>query len=334
MIVTKALALVDTVETDDPNGAFEVILSAATLDRDGEVIDSRAFEPLPDHIPFDIDHGMTVTTTVGSGTPYYAEDGTLRVKGTFASTSLAQEVRTLVAEGHVRTTSVTFMAADRVKDEKGVPHVQTAELLNGTFTPVPSNREAVVLSAKSLEAVTEKVGARNSAADAEVIQSAHDAMVTLGADCSGAKAVSAAREAKAIAGSLEATQERVQDALNDAYGTTHYVWLRATMPDFCVYELTPVDGGSECETYKESITDDGAVVTLGGDAELVDVAEVVVPDADADREEADSLKSADNAAEAAAVEAAAPAVKSADEAEIKAALLSITENAAHFAFGG
>jgi HK97 family phage portal protein len=60
MIVTKAVALVDTVETEDPNGAFEVILSAATLDRDGEVVDSRAFDPLPDHIPFDIDHGMTV----------------------------------------------------------------------------------------------------------------------------------------------------------------------------------------------------------------------------------------------------------------------------------
>jgi hypothetical protein len=87
MIVTKAVALVDTVETDDPNGAFEVILSAATLDRDGEVIDKGAFDPLPDHIPFDIDHGMTVATTVGSGSPYYAEDGTLRVKGTFASTS-------------------------------------------------------------------------------------------------------------------------------------------------------------------------------------------------------------------------------------------------------
>jgi hypothetical protein len=86
MIVTKAVALVDTVETEDPNGAFEVVLSAATLDRDGEVIDSRAFDPLPDHIPFDIDHGMTVTTTVGSGAPYYADDGTLRVKGTFAST--------------------------------------------------------------------------------------------------------------------------------------------------------------------------------------------------------------------------------------------------------
>src|SRR5690348_10130725 len=182
MIVTKAVGIVDTTETDEPNGAFEVVLSAATLDRDGEVIDSRAFDPLPDHVPFDIDHGMTVQTTVGSGTPYYAEDGSLRVKGTFASTPLAQEVRTLVAEGHIRTTSVTFMAAERVKDEKSIDHVVKAELLNGTFTPVPSNREAVVLSAKALNvAVDEKVGARNSASDAAKIQAAHDTMVDLGA---------------------------------------------------------------------------------------------------------------------------------------------------------
>jgi hypothetical protein len=67
-LVKKAVGLVETVETDSPNGAFEVVLSAATLDRDGEIIDSRAFDPLPDHVPFDIDHGMTVQTTVGSGT--------------------------------------------------------------------------------------------------------------------------------------------------------------------------------------------------------------------------------------------------------------------------
>lgn len=183
-VVMKAVALVQTAETDDPNGAFDVILSAPTLDRDGEIIDTRAFDPLPGHIPFDVDHAMTVTGTVGSGQPYYDESGNLRVKGTFASTPLGQEVRTLVNEGHIRTTSVTFMAADRVKDDKGIMHVKQAELLNGTFTPVPSNREAVVVSAKALEAaLDEKVGARNSATDMNHIQAAHDAMAALGAVC-------------------------------------------------------------------------------------------------------------------------------------------------------
>jgi hypothetical protein len=40
-LVKKAVGLVDTVETDSPNGAFEVVLSAATLDRDGEITSGR-----------------------------------------------------------------------------------------------------------------------------------------------------------------------------------------------------------------------------------------------------------------------------------------------------
>lgn len=144
-----ALGEVKAVEDadGDPNGEFDVILSAPTLDRDGEVIDAKVFEPLPDHITFDIDHGMSTATTVGSGTPYYDGD-VLRVKGTYSSIPRAQEVRTLVREGHIRTTSVAFMGA--VREEKdGVPHIVKAELLNGAFVPIPSNRESVVLSAKS-----------------------------------------------------------------------------------------------------------------------------------------------------------------------------------------
>jgi len=295
-LVKKAVGLVDTVETDSPNGAFEVVLSAATLDRDGEVIDSRAFEPLPDHVPFDIDHGMTVQTTVGSGQPYYAEDGSLRVKGTFASTPLAQEVRTLVAEGHIRTTSVTFMAAERVKDEKSVDHVVRAELLNGTFTPVPSNREAVVLSAKAL-----KVASRPVVPD----------------------------EAKSIIGSLEAQRDRVRDALEDAY-RDGYAYIRGVLPDVVVFDAW---NGGESATYRQTYTDDGTIVTLTGTPEEVDVMEVVLPDADAARETDDVLKSADDAAGVAA-KAATPAVKSADDeaAEIRARL-SISENAARLAFG-
>jgi hypothetical protein len=130
------------------------------------------------------------------------------------------------------------MAADRTPDEKGVNHVTSAELLNGTFTPVPSNREAVVLSAKALHAATdEKVGARNSSSDAASLQTAHDIMVGLGATCSmtGADSGEPAKahpraSSSRLRGSLEETQDRVADALNDAYGADAYVWLRATCP--------------------------------------------------------------------------------------------------------
>lgn len=146
---------VKAVDDDDPNGSFEVILSAPTLDRDGEVVDSHAFEPLPDHITFDVDHGMSVATTVGSGVPRYDEEGRLRVKGTYSSIPRAQELRTLVREGHIRTTSVAFMGAVREKKD-GVPHVVKAELLNGAFVPIPANREAAVLVAKAFAEPAER----------------------------------------------------------------------------------------------------------------------------------------------------------------------------------
>jgi hypothetical protein len=203
MSESKMFALGEVKAVEDaaePNGSFDVILSAPTVDRDGEVIDARVFEPLPDHITFDIDHGMSTATTVGSGTPYYDGD-VLRVKGTYSSIPRAQEVRTLVREGHIRTTSVAFMSAKR-EEKDGVPHIVKAELLNGAFVPIPSNRESVVLSAKSHDArvagakdidadlapifdalVKLKAGSRNSTKDAERLQAIHDLVIENGAKC-------------------------------------------------------------------------------------------------------------------------------------------------------
>lgn len=176
------LCEVKSLDDEDPNGAFEAILSAPTLDRDGEIIEPKAFDPLPDHITIDIDHGMTVATTVASGAPYYDGD-VLKIKGTYSSIPRAQELRTLVREGHIRKMSVTFMGAER--DQKdGVPHVTKAELLNAAFVPIPSNREATVLVAKAfVPTEDEKAGARNSSKDAERLQSIHDYAVENGAAC-------------------------------------------------------------------------------------------------------------------------------------------------------
>lgn len=172
---------VKSTDGEDPNGSFEAILSAPTLDRDGEVIDARAFEPLPDRIPIDIDHGMTVATTVGSGRPYYDGD-VLKIAGTFSSIPRAQELRTLVTEGHVARMSVTFMDAER-STKDGVPHVTRAELLNAAFVPIPSNREAAVLVAKAFAATEEEV----KATKADRLQSIHDLAVANGAQCDASK---------------------------------------------------------------------------------------------------------------------------------------------------
>jgi hypothetical protein len=338
-LVTKDFPVTGGEPTDTyPHGTFEVILSAPTLDRDGEVVDSKAFEPLPTHITFDTDHSMTCDSVVGSGEPFYAEDGTLRVKGGYCADERSQTIRQKVADGHIRTTSVTFMAAKREKDAKGVQHVIEAELLNGTFTPIPSNRESVVLSAKSIIA---KEGRRNSASDAEYIQAAHDAMKALGAACD-VKAVSGVGAKrlvpdglKAIVGSLEAARDRALDAVEDEYGTDdRWCWLRGVLPTYLVFEVYDTLDGT-CTSYKQDYTDDGSVTTLTGDPVEVDVMEVVMPDADAATETDDVLKSTDLATEKATADAAAiSAAKSADDRSAEfAARLRSNQSAAHFALG-
>src|SRR5688572_28640128 len=98
MMKRYAQASIKAASDDAGEGAFEAIMSVPVLDRDGEVVDAKAFEPLPDHITIDIDHGMSVEKTVGSGQPYYDGD-VLKVRGRFASTPLAQVVRSLVVDG-------------------------------------------------------------------------------------------------------------------------------------------------------------------------------------------------------------------------------------------
>lgn len=212
---------VKAVDSEDPNGEFEVILSAPTLDRDGEVIDAKAFDPLPDHITFDIDHGMSVATTVGSGVPAYDGD-LLKVRGTYSSIPRAQEVRTLVKEGHIRTTSVAFMGATReVKD--GVPHIVKAELLNGAFVPIPSNREAAVLVAKSHQATTQT-------------------------------------QRKAIAGSFEERRDLLTEAVRTAHGDAYWSYVVATFDDQIIYEVETSEG---TEQFRADYTIADGTVTLG-----------------------------------------------------------------------
>lgn len=170
MIVTKAAATVETVESENPNGEFDVILSTNALDRDGEHLNPEEWkQPLPEHITFDSDHGMSVDTTVGSGRPFINDQGQLQVRGTFASTPHAQNVRTLVNEGHIRAVSVAFMETKSKGQKDAAP---SRELLNGAFVAVPANPEAVVLGSKSL------------VVEDDMAQALHDAVCQLGAKCS------------------------------------------------------------------------------------------------------------------------------------------------------
>lgn len=237
---------VKALDDDTPTGSFEVILSSPSLDRDGEVIDTGAFEPLPAHITFDVDHGMSTVTTVGSGAPTY-EDGNLVVRGTYASTPLAQETRALVKEGHIRTTSVAYMAP-RIEVRDGVKHIVKAELLNGAFVAVPANRDALVLAAKSATRDTGQPGL------------------------------------KAIEGSYEERREHLGDAVRQANPEAWWTYIVATFDGSVVYE---VEGrGAVTERYQADYTiNDAGEVTLTN-VRSVDVVEVIQPAAASDEDPA------------------------------------------------
>lgn len=290
-VVRKDATITNTGTDEDFPGSFEVILSTPAEDRDGEELLTEDWElPLPDHVTFDQDHEMSVAGTVGSGTPAINDKGQLVVAGTYSSLQRAQDVRTLVKEGHIRTTSVAFLTKTvPVAGEKaGGKTRKVRELLNGAFVAVPSNREALVTASKGA-----KAGARNSKSDAEHIQAIHDHAIALGASAAGpaddtgaaegtvgGKALRRMVAAKAVAGSYEQRQQAISDALDAAYpdppdGGYVYAYPLATFEDSVVYR---VSGDTEARgQWQASYTygDDGKV-TLG-DPVAVNMVEQVVP---------------------------------------------------------
>lgn len=187
------LAQIKTIDSKAAGpGQFEAILSVPVPDRDGEVVDAKAFDPLPARINIDINHEMLVEKTVGSGVPYYDGD-LLKIKGTFASTQLGQDVRTLVTEGHIDSLSVAYMDAVYEVDKKdGLPHLRKAKLLNAGIVSIPANEQALITASKAYAAhavelaeavIGTKAGARHSTSDYAHIQAAHDALAALGAEC-------------------------------------------------------------------------------------------------------------------------------------------------------
>jgi len=139
-----ALFEVKVLEGSDPNGEFEAILSVPTIDRDGEVIDAGAFDPLPAEIPIHKFHDFS--SPVAVAIPFYDGD-TLKARGVFDPDADSQAIRSKVGRS-IRYMSVGFMAASR-QDQDGTPHITKAELLEASFVSVPSNREAAILAVKS-----------------------------------------------------------------------------------------------------------------------------------------------------------------------------------------
>ena len=185
-VVTKSVEaeVRPVVESDHPNGEFEVVLSTERLDRDGEHLWIDEWKtPLPAKIHIDSDHGMSVEKTVGSAVPRI--EGNLMIgRGTYAGTEHAQMVRGLVADGHITSMSVTYGESKNRKSGK-----PQRELWNAAFVPVPANPAAVVLSskgAKQLDASGNNPDHDDNNKDNGHAQNIHDHAVALGAQCTNA----------------------------------------------------------------------------------------------------------------------------------------------------
>ena len=187
--VTKSVdAAIRPVDSKHPNGEFVLILSKDNLDRDAENLWADEWmHPLPVKIHMDTDHafakGLSVPYTAGSGVPSITENGDLLVKGTYAGTTHGQLTRQLVNEGHIWQASVSYQT--HMSDDGRV----VRELLNGTFTGVPSNPEAVVLSSKA-KGDDSGYGENDDGDDGSwevgddfLVQAIHDAAIALGAEC-------------------------------------------------------------------------------------------------------------------------------------------------------
>lgn len=148
-----ALFEVKALEGTDPNGEFEAVLSVPVVDRDGEVVDSGAFNPLPAEIPIHKFHDFSAPVAIA--VPFYDGD-VLKAKGAFDPDAESQAIRSKVGRS-IRYMSVGFMAAERA-DKEGVPHITKAELLEASFVSVPSNREAAILAVKAHKDIDLKAG--------------------------------------------------------------------------------------------------------------------------------------------------------------------------------
>jgi hypothetical protein len=146
-IHTKAVAQIESVEDDTtfgPHGGFTAVLSSPRRDRDGDIWPMEEWiQPLPDRITVDADHGMSVSTTIGSARPYFDDAGRLMIDASFSSIPRAQEVRTLIREGHVASVSVAALTDNSKKSGE-----QKRELLNAGVVAIPANPDAVILEAK------------------------------------------------------------------------------------------------------------------------------------------------------------------------------------------
>lgn len=139
-----------TKASDEDSGTFEVIISTADQDRQGEIVDQNGWD-LKNYLnnPIVLWGHDYYALPIGVADEVKVVDGQLVAKGRFASMEanpFAQQVRKLYDQGIVKTTSVGFIAKKMTGNT-----ITEAELLEFSFVPVPANPYAISMrSAKEL----------------------------------------------------------------------------------------------------------------------------------------------------------------------------------------
>jgi len=126
------------------DGSFEAVISGIKTDRYGDTInpdgwDIKNFKKNP-VLLWAHDH---YTPTVGRATKVWVEGKNLMMKGEFAPTPFAQELKMLAEQGFLKAFSVGFMPKDYKFNDNGVDFL-AQELLEVSFVNVPAYAEALM----------------------------------------------------------------------------------------------------------------------------------------------------------------------------------------------
>lgn len=143
----KGTSAVAAAITDTDRGGFTAVASTGNVDRDGEVVQSGCFNPLPESVVVHADHVASVSNVVARARPYYDSSGRLMIDGTWGSGADVQAVRQKVVDGLIDSTSIVFMA-EKWEDIDGVRTCTKGELLAVDLVTIPSNRDARILAAR------------------------------------------------------------------------------------------------------------------------------------------------------------------------------------------
>ena len=126
------------------DGTFEAVISGIKTDRYGDTInpegwDTKGFKKNP-VLLWAHDH---YTPTIGRALKVWVDGKNLMMKGEFAPSAFAQELKLLAEEGFLKAFSVGFRPIDYKFNDNGVDFL-SQELLEVSFVNVPAYAEALV----------------------------------------------------------------------------------------------------------------------------------------------------------------------------------------------